>query len=223
MVARCARDWRWWASLSALAILHGCERSVLRAPTPEEDASGSGSGSTSGGEVDCAAFEDARTAEATRFRVVNSRDDDLWVRMYCEQLADRTIVGPDAALTYERDPCDATCSQLQVPPTECGTCPAYVLRLPPGGSFTDVWTGFAAREVDMPAECFHGGTGSSCAQSEAAPEGAHTVSLVGFAECPDCVCSDDGRCEGEPAGPGATATARFDHPTSDDVVLSFLP
>ncbi len=88
----------------------------------------------------------------------------------------------------------------------------YVVLLPPGAEFTDVWDGLRKVPVSMPAECFHGGIGDACERLEVAEPGTYELTLLGYPDCPDCECDDDRRCSGSVGGEAVRATTRFEFP-----------
>jgi hypothetical protein len=164
-----------------------------------------GTGTTTGTGGACAGFADeASQVGPILVRFFNDTGMDVFVPGNCSDV-DYTIdaaQGP-ADVSYVYDPsCLQTCEDLQTePPYACGACAPLVYFIPPGGALETTWNGTGLRYgVSMPAPCYAYPGPGTCSQVVAADSGTYRASAIGWSDCPDCMCNDDGGCFGTGSG-----------------------
>jgi hypothetical protein len=119
---------------------------------------------------------------------------------------------------------------------QCG-CPALcaadsVIRIDPGGSYEEAWTGAEAFSATLPAECTTEGCGDQCTALAQAVDGAYTARANAGTEVTcgmgipcDCIDTPDdaGWCSapGIRAGDQLQVDVDFDYPDTDSVEIVF--
>jgi hypothetical protein len=94
----------------------------------------------------------------------------------------------------------------------CNFSTPTTFLLEPGATREATWDGVgqfrANDEWSMPCHCYSkiGYPGAACDRVVTAPEGLYRIDALGYAECDDCACDDEGVCTGKTAGVEATAT-----------------
>jgi len=85
----------------------------------------------------------------------------------------------------------ASCEiQKETPPLcDAGITFVPLVRIEPGGRFTESWNGLAAVERRMPEICYAGTAQSSCAQMLEPVPGAYRVAAAARTECAQCNCT----------------------------------
>lgn len=205
---------RWrllvWIDLAAL---------IACAPKPgaeTESSSGSGassSASTSGGVTSggggCEAFLDQEVeGPSVTVTIENLRDAPAFVAAgpACTSEPLLELAGPGGSMLHFREVvCDYTCADQFSGMCQCAAdCAlAPVIRIEPGGKYSQLWSGGLLVAVTAPTECVAEGCSPACSRREQAPAGGYTFSTAvgsGAAPCIDtpalCACeaNADGWC-----------------------------
>lgn len=204
-----------WSFLLAidLAAASAC------APKPgAETESGSGTG-TSGssatseavtsGAGGCEEFLDQEVEGPTvTVTIENRRDAAAFVAAgpACTSEPLLELAGPGGSMLHFREVvCDYTCadqfSGMCQCAADCGLAP--VIRIEPGGKYSQTWSGGLLVAVTAPTECVAEGCSPACERREQAPAGGYTFSTAvgsgaapcaGMPELCDCVANADGWC-----------------------------
>ena len=75
--------------------------------------------------------------------------------------------------------------------------------------------------AELPASCAPSGEATMCEQLTAAPAGSYVLELQAYGSCPECVCDEQGSCDGSPEAPTMLLPVNFDLPTN--VVETVIP
>ncbi len=160
--------------------------------------------SSSGGDMLCPAFEDARTPTIA-IEITNMRPEGVWLPLTndCIEPVPFAVHDPaDAPLDWRPPPC-GTCEgavqgQCPCPPPFCDE--ATGLFIEPGATVQYTWNGAMYVEQTVPPECPGiDECGASCGQATIPPAGAYSISIEagGASGCASepCACTPaDGSC-----------------------------
>lgn len=152
------------------------------------------SGKSSDEEEACNSLDAPASPGSLELRLTNQRAEPIFIGGGCGPALNLERVG--VPTLFNADTCDApTCvSVLEGDCSQaCAACAPGVLRIEPGGSYTQQWALTVFGRVDVSATCSEGCT-EQCWQETVAPDGDYRLNASVFLECPetvdDCSCPD---------------------------------
>lgn len=171
-------------------------------------AGGHGGAGGAGGGVDaCDAFNDEGGSGQVTIVFRNESGIPIYLPGLCSKVALDLFPTNDPSAPYSywfEHGCLQTCEELRTEePILCDACAPVAYRLEPGATLETTWDGTKLEDgVAMPESCWFspGFAGNTCSRIRAAEAANYQINVRGYADCPNCMCDAEGRCEGYPSG-----------------------